>query len=284
MTTLVVGCGYVGTALAERLVARGEPVVAITRSARPLPEGVEPLLATLPDATLRLPEHVHRVVYAVAPDGRTDDAYRRAYPEGVRSVLEALHRSRSRRSLESLVLVTSTAVYAEDAGGVAHEGPMATTPTAERILEAERAVSSGLDHWLDLPRRGEPQVVLRLSGIYGPGRTRLVRELREGRVPGEPNRIGNRIHRDDAAAAIEHVLFTHPPATIYDVTDEASVPMGEVLAWIARRIAAPVDPSALEVAPPLVGKRVDGSRLRATGFRLRYPTYREGYGPLLASG
>jgi nucleoside-diphosphate-sugar epimerase len=268
LTTLIVGCGYVGTALAERLVKR-DRVIALTRSPRALPIGVEPLIATLPDDALRLPSEIERVVYAVAPDARTEEAYQRAYPLGVRSVLAAVA-----RSLERFVLVSSTAVYAEDAGRDVDPDAavLARGPTTDAITAAERLV---LETKLG--------VVARLSGIYGPGRTRLVREIREGRVPGDSSRIGNRIHRDDAAAAIEHVLFSRASALTYDVTDSASVPMGEIYEWIARRLGVELDPSLTAIGPKLTGKRVDNARLLAMGFALRYPTYREGYGPLLAA-
>lgn len=267
MTTLIAGCGYVGSALAVRLVARGEHVVALTRSARALPEGVEPLRATLPDAQLRLPSGIRRVVYAVAPDERTDDAYRRAYPDGLGSVLDALG-----GEPERIVLVSSTAVYAEDEGRVVDARTPYATGTPERILEAEaRLASTG--------------IVARLSGIYGPGRDRIVRAIREGRVPGEPSRVGNRIHRDDAAAAIEHLLSVPRPfRPIYDVTDDASVPMGEVFAWIAARLGVTLDPALTAVGEKQTGKRLDNAPLRVSGFSLRYPTFREGYGAMLDAG
>lgn len=274
MTTLIVGCGYVGTALAERLVSRGEHVVAITRSARALPEGVAPLLATLPDPALRLPPDVRRVAYAVAPDERSDEAYRRAYPEGLRSVIDALDRAGA--PLERLVLVSSTAVYAEDAGRLVDASTPRATGTPERILDAERLVTA-------LP--GGRGAVARLSGIYGPGRDRIVRAVRDGRTTGDASRVGNRVHRDDAAAAIEHLLFCDGPlAPIYDVTDDASVPMGEIFAWLAAQLDVTLAPSEVAVGETLTGKRLDNAPLRATGFSFRYPTYREGYGALLAGG
>jgi nucleoside-diphosphate-sugar epimerase len=269
LTTLIVGCGYVGSALAERLVER-EPVLAITRTPRALPDRVEPLITALPDATLRLPNEIRRVVYAVAPDARTDEAYERAYPSGLGSVLDAL--KRSEHELDRIVLVSSIAVHAEE-----------SRATSQWIVRAEEKLSS-LDHFFDRASGDEPGVVARLSGIYGPGRDRLVREIRAGRVPGDPSRIGNRIHRDDAAAAIEHLLLLPRPfRPSYDVTDSAPVPLGEVYEWIARRVGVELDPSATAVGSKLTGKRIDNAPLLASGFALRYPTYREGYGELIAS-
>lgn len=269
MTTLIAGCGYVGSALAERLVARGERVIALTRSERALPAGVEPLVASLPDPSLVVPRGIDRLVYAVAPGRRDDDAYRRAYPEGLASVLDALDRADG--SLSRAVLVSSTAVYAQDDGSVVDErSPPRATGTASRVLSAEALLAEAL---------GTRGVVLRLSGIYGPGRDRIVRSVREGRLPEDAERIGNRIHRDDAAAAIDHLLAHAAPDALYVGTDEASVPFREVYAWLASALGVALSLPA--AAGPPSGKRLDGSRLRSTGFTLRYPTFREGYAALL---
>lgn len=275
MTTLIVGCGYVGSALAERLVTRGEHVFGLTRSPHALPAGVTPIVAELPSDVLTLPPEITKLVYAVAPGARDDEAYRRAYPLGLASVLDAL--AGAGASLGRAVLVSSTAVYAQDDGSVIDErSPVTATGTTARILEAEALLAA---------RLGARGVVLRLSGIYGPGRDRIARAIASGSAPpGDPARIANRIHRDDAAAAIDHLLSIAAPAPLYIGTDDASVPLGDVFAWIAARlgVALPAgDPRARAAA---TSKRLDGSLLRASGFTLRYPTYREGYGALLAGG
>jgi nucleoside-diphosphate-sugar epimerase len=281
VTTLIVGCGYVGSALAELLVGR-ERVIALTRSPRALPEGVEPLIATLPETTPKLPNGIRRVVYAVAPDERTEAAYERAYPAGVRAVARAL--DRTQHALQRFVLVSSTAVYAEDAGGLVDaRTPLARGPTNEAIARAETCVHELAAEMPSLAHDGAYGVVARLSGIYGPGRDRIVRAIREGRTTGDPSRIGNRIHRDDAAAALAHLLEVDRPDRTYDVTDTASVPMGEVFEWIARRVGVALDPALTTVGPARTGKRIDPTRLLSTGFSFRYPTYREGYGALVAA-
>lgn len=271
MTTLVAGCGYVGGRVAERLASRGEGVLGLVRTARALPAGVEPVIATLPDDALALPSSIDRLVYAVAPGGRTDEAYAIGYPRGLASVLDALDRAGA--TLRRVVLVSSTAVYAQDDGSVVDERSDVTNEgTAARILEAERLLAS---------RLGERGVVLRLSGIYGPGRERMVRAIAEGRVlPGDPTRIANRIHRDDAAAAVVHLLALAAPAPIYVGTDEGSGPLGALFAFVADALGValpPADPAADRGPGRATSKRLDASLLRASGFRFAYPTYREGY-------
>ena len=114
--TLIAGCGYVGSALAQRLLARGQRVWGLRRSAAPLPEGVTCIRADLADAGSlpELPPDLDCVVYAAGPGGREDADYRRAYPEGLGGLLTALEAQgqRPRRTF----FVSSTSVYAQDRG------------------------------------------------------------------------------------------------------------------------------------------------------------------------
>jgi len=117
--------------------------------------------------------------------------------------------------------------------------------------------------------------VLRLSGLYGGGSTRLLDRVRSGQVT-DPHRWTNRIHREDAAAAVVHLL-TMPadPQTLYLGTDDGPAQMGDVAAYLAERLGAPAPP----IAEPEQGhgKRLSNARLRATGWAPTRPTYREGY-------
>ena len=132
-----------------------------------------------------------------------------------------------------------------------------------------------------------PGHVLRLGGIYGPGRDRLIRMVGAGeaRCPGDGVLWSNRIHRDDAAAALIHLLaHPDPPALLLGVDPEPA-PLCEIYRWIARRLGVPeprVDP---EVGRDRANKRCSSARLRETGFRFAYPSFREGYGAMIeASG
>jgi nucleoside-diphosphate-sugar epimerase len=108
--------------------------------------------------------------------------------------------------------------------------------------------------------------------------------MRSG-APGS-RRFTNRIHRDDAAAALAHLAFLPDAAACHLGVDSEPAPEAEVLAWLAARLGVAL-PCASE--PPASGetrrssgtKRCSNARLLATGFRFRYPTYREGYEALL---
>ena len=127
-------------------------------------------------------------------------------------------------------------------------------------------------------------VVARISGIYGPGRERLIRQAA---TPGQevqqtPPFYTNRIHRDDAAAALRHLLEMNNPEPLYVVTDDLPAPRYEVMAWLARAQGKPA-PTALVSEGAEQGKRASNCRLRNSGFELSYPDYIAGYGAVLAT-
>jgi nucleoside-diphosphate-sugar epimerase len=284
---LIAGCGYVGSALAELLRDAGHRVAGLKRSADGLPAGITALRADLADAgsigaalaTLVAPIDV--AVCAVAADAGDDAAYRRAYVEGQRNLIAAL-RARA-ATPRHLFFTSSTAVYAQDDGSWVDE----TSETAPRdfrgarMLEAERV----------LQESGIPATALRLGGIYGPGRTRMIESVRSGRAgiaPGPP-RWGNRIHRDDAAGALAHLIGAAlrgvaPPPILIGVDDEPA-DEAAVLRWLAATLGV-AEPAVGEAAPGARArggnKRCSNARLRAVGYRFRYPTFREGYGALIS--
>jgi nucleoside-diphosphate-sugar epimerase len=270
MRVLVAGCGWLGTAIAEVLVAEGDRVVAVRRAwrdAAPGGAGVDAIELDLAAGPLALPRDVDAIVYAAAPDERSEGAYRRTYVVGLRNVLEALP------DVQRVVLTSSTAVYAEESGGEVDEGsPVVADGTGAILVEGERLLAS----------RSEG-IALRLAGLYGPGRDRMVRTVRDGTAR-RPHRASttNRIHRDDAARAVVHLLRLRAPDRVYVGVDDEPSDLGEVYTWLAGQLGVPV---------PLVGegdsrarggsKRCTNGRLRASGWSPRYPSYREGYRELL---
>lgn len=273
MTTLVAGCGYVGAPLARLLAARGEPVLALRRSPEPLeaPGWLRTLAVDLSDAAATHAAlagwSIHRMVYLVSPDERSDAAYERAYVTGLANAIAALP------LLREVVLVSSTGVYdtITDGRWVDERTP---TPgagfAARRLAEGERLVQARVPF----------ASVLRLGGIYGPERTRMVRSVLDGtaRRP-MVETFTNRIHRDDAARAAIHLLQT--PPGIYLGVDHDQAPLAEVQAWIAERAGVPVPPPAEEPSQRRSRKRCDGRKLRRSGFTFDHPTFREGYAPIV---
>ena len=275
MTVLIAGCGDLGTEAGLRFAALGHRVVGLRRSAHLLPAVIEGQSVDLRTSIPTVPSDTDIVVIALTAGERTAEAYRATYLDGLGHVLDGLEAAAL--AAPRVLLVSSTAVYNVTDGSWVDESTATTadTPTAAVLREAEA-----------LLRRRVPQaVILRLGGIYGPGRERLISQVREGRASVPPTSLfTNRIHRDDAAAAIVHLAtLPAPPAPVYLGVDNEPAQLGDVLAFLANE---------LDAAPPTTGehsgregggdKRCRNTLLRATGFTFRYPSYRDGYRALLA--
>jgi nucleoside-diphosphate-sugar epimerase len=275
---LIAGCGYVGTALGEALVRDGDEVWGLRRRRGALPEGIEPIEADLGlAATLgELPEGIELLVYLASPGGGDDALYRSAYVEGPRNLLEALERGRQRP--RRIVFVSSTAVYAQHRGEwVDEESP--TEPvhfSGRRLLEGERMI-------LDSPFAA---TVVRFGGIYGPRRTSLIDRVRTGRAVyrRRPPQYTNRIHRDDCAGALRHLLRLESPEKLYLGVDSDPAHEETVLNGLAGAMGAPTPRAAGRGEGRAVrgNKRCRNDRLLASGYAFRYPSFREGYTALLA--
>jgi nucleoside-diphosphate-sugar epimerase len=273
---LVAGAGYVGLEAARQLEARGDRVFALRRSSGPLPAGVEGIMAdlTAPDLGDRIPE-VDYVLYTAAADGGDEASYRAIYQRGVAALLEVLEARPTAARPQRFVFVSSTAVYGEANGELVDEStpPEPASFRGAVMLEGEARV-------LASPIQGH---VLRLGGIYGPGRDRLPRMVAAGeaRCPGGGALWSNRIHRDDAARALIHLIdHPDPPAVLLGV-DAEPTPICQVYQWLARQLGAPDPPVDPALRRDRANKRCSSARLQATGFRFLYPSFREGYGAML---
>ena len=275
MTVLIAGCGDLGTEAGLRFAAAGFSVLGWRRSPEKIPAPITGAAADLTAADLPpVPADTDVVVIAVAAGSRSVEAYRAAYVDGTANVLDALERDgvHPRR----ILFVSSTAVYG-DAGGnwVDEQTPAApASATGAVILEAEQLLHA----------RRPDAVVLRLSGIYGPGRTRLIDSVNAGTavVPASPQ-LTNRIHRDDAAAAIVHLTTAvADPAPLYVGVDDEPVDLAEVLRFLADELGREL-PEPSETESNRGGNRkLSNARLRGTGFDFAYPTFREGYRAVLS--
>jgi nucleoside-diphosphate-sugar epimerase len=276
---LIAGCGYVGTALGLELLAAGDEVWGLRRNVAQLPTGFGALAADLGSsgALSGLPRALDYVVYCASADGSSDAAYAKAYVTGLERLLAALEPNGVRR----VFFTSSTAVYAQQDGQWVDE-ESETAPThfsGVRLLQAEALLRSS----------PLPSTVLRCSGIYGPGRTRLIDSVRQGTAVAS-DRFTNRIHRDDIAGAIVHLLRSESAPELLLLNDDEPAPERDVLRYLAGRLGvaepAPAPtPAALasSAAPARSGlKRCSNARLRATGYQLRYPSYREGYAAMLS--
>jgi nucleoside-diphosphate-sugar epimerase len=275
---LIAGCGYLGNALGAALLCDAHEVWGLKRRPVGLALGIRPIEADLGlAATLGgLPTDLDFVFYMASPGGGDDALYRAAYVTGLRNLLEVLEARRERPA--RVFFVSSTAVYAQEDGEWVDE----TSPTeprhfsGRRLLEAERLL-------FESPFEG---TVVRLGGIYGPRRSRLIERVRTGSAVyrGKPPQYTNRIHRDDCVGAFRHLMGLEAPESLYLGVDCEPAAEASVLGWLAGALGAP-PPRAVESAPRRRGggnKRCRNERLIASGYAFRYPTFREGYTAVLA--
>lgn len=269
MRVLIAGCGYVGTALATRIEEGGGTAWGLRRDPSRLPEGIRGVAADLLDPELgaHIPT-VDAVVYAASPDGSSDEAYERAYVSGLRNLLRVL---REQAPPPRVVLVSSTSVYGDHAGREVDED----TPASPEGFRG-RLVAEGEEI---LGRTWPDSVVLRLGGIYGPGRTRLLDRVRAGeaRCPPPPPVWSNRIHREDAAGALLHLLRLRDPDRVYVGVDREPVPICEVYRYVADLLGAPEPEIDPEAGRRRGNKRCSSRRLVESGYVFSFPTFREGY-------
>jgi len=270
---LIAGCGYLGRRIGERAAGCGWLIHTLSRAPMRVPDGWVSLVGDLTDPVLpsRLPGDLTHVVFAASAAGADAAGARALYAFGPARLAEALPPG------VRFVLVSSTGVYGEHRGGWVDEDTVPDPPAsgnARWLLEGEERL-----------RAARPDAVTaRLSGLYGPERIRLIRAARSDEpVPryGIPRYL-NQVHRNDAADAILHLLRLDRPLPIYLVSDHHPAPRYEVVCWIARQLGLPLPPlTSISAGDPRGNKRCRNRRLLGTGFRFRYPTYREGYRSLL---
>jgi len=292
---LIVGCGYVGLPLGAELARRGHEVFGLRRSALAEAEmkaaGITPLHAdvTQPDSLKSLPREFDWVVNCSASGGGGADDYRKVYLEGNRHLLAWLGDSPPKK----FIYTSSTSVYAQNDGSVVTEASP-TEPeadTAKVLVETEKllldAASGSCGRSL---HQKFPAVILRVAGIYGPGRGHAFKQFLRGeaRIEGDGARWLNMIHRDDLIGVIIAALERGVPGEIYNAADSAPPRQAEFFAWLAAELKKPMPPKIPADAEVwrkrgVTNKRVSNAKLRAElKCEFRFPDFRTGYAAEIA--
>jgi len=272
MKILIGGCGWLGLALGASLVRRGHEVVGIRRSPAAAEKmdalGIRPLILDLlrPGAADDLPGKMEAVVASQAAGGGGAENYRRTYVDATRILLDHAES----RGASRFVYTGSTGVFGQtDGSDVDETSPtLPARPTAERLVEAEGQV---------LGRRG---TVVRLSGLYGPGRLGVVERVRQGRLalgPGD-QRYMNHCHLRDAVATVEAALLRGRPGAVYHASDAESLRVRELVPWVAERlgIAAPSRTAPGASEPPAHRRILAAATRRELDLRPIYPSVLDG--------
>ena len=269
---LIIGCGDIGQRLARQL----DPTLyQVTGLRRHPPTDLPYLHYQTCDATqdkqldaLFSRENYDVIVITMTPSERSDLGYEQAYVRTCEHLIAAL--KQHQRQPRLIIFVSSTAVYAQNDGSwVDEQSP--TQPdsfSGKRLLEAEQIIQhSEFAH-----------CIVRFSGIYGPGRNRLIEQVKQRSASASPH-YTNRIHADDCAGVLAHLIelqHRQPLADIYLATDSSPTPMLEVVSWIAEQLKVK-DFLAADAANERGNKRISNQRLIGTGYKFRYPDFRTGY-------
>ncbi|WP_296742994.1 SDR family oxidoreductase [Mesorhizobium sp.] len=270
----IFGAGYSGKAFA-RGNEQGASIMGTTRSPEKFEAlrgaGIQPvhfegsLTAEIGEAL----RHTTHMIVSVAPD-EAGDPVLNAVGDAIRANMPAL---------EWIGYLSTVGVYGDHGGAWVDE-------TAECKPVSKRSVMrvAAEREWLELGQETDHAVaVLRLSGIYGPGRNALV-NLEEGtaRRLVKPGQVFNRIHCDDIAGALWH-LADRNLGGIFNVTDDEPAPPQDVVAYAARLMGIeppPEIPFETAQLSPMArsfygeNKRVANAAIKAAGYPFRYPNYR----------
>ena len=285
---LLLGCGYVGRATGSLLAQAGHTVFGLRRSADAgevlRSAGIQPCVGDLTRRLDldRLPGPFDWVVNTVSSSRGGAAEYRDTYLEGTRTVLAWL----ATQPVTRFVYTSSTSVYAQHDGRTVDESSPAQPPgeTGRLLRDTEELLLAAARE------RAFPAVILRVAGIYGPGRGHLFHQLLAGeaRIAGDGSRLLNMVHRDDVSAAIVAALERGQSGEIYNCADDEPVSQHDFLAWLAAQLGRPLPPPATEAEHAarkrgLTHKRVSNRKLRALGWTPRYPSFREGYSSAVAA-
>jgi len=282
MKCLIVGCGYVGLPLGAELVRRGHEVFGLRRGAADelKAAGIRPLIGdiTQPESLAKLPRGFDWVVNCVASGGGSADDYRKIYLEGNRNLVSWL----ADFPPTKFIYTSSTSVYAQKDGSVVtEENPAEPTEESAKVLvEAEKSLLAAVAN------RTVPAVILRVAGIYGPGRGHWFRQFLRGEahIEGDGSRWLNMIHRDDVIGCILAALEHGKPGETYNAVDDEPVTQLQFFEWLAAKLKRPLPPKISAEAETrrtrgTTSKRVSNVKLRTElEYAFRFPDFRSGYG------
>ena len=273
-SVLIAGCGYLGNRIGQRLGSQKFDVHTITRSgARESMAWNNYRLNLFKKGSLSvLPRKVDVLIYTVSPSGPTTQAYRDCYEKG----LENLANYYANSEPGVVLLATSTRVYAENSGGWVDEDNAEMNQADEKaafLLAAEQG------------NYFKGMVSMRLSGIYGKGRTRFLQSVQKhtARKNTGAADYSNRIHVEDAARAAMFLIENEQRPPAINITDDRPEDRSVVIQWLADQMQLENHFETYKLDQPK-GKRVSNSMLKKMGFSLRFPTYQEGYLPMMKSG
>ena len=271
---LIIGCGVIGTQLAHVLSAKGHQVIGLKRNPPETDGGKISYFTadiTLPAKLEDLPTDFDILYFIVSPDGRNEDSYREIYESGLNNLLNKFSLAGSN---PHWIFVSSTSVYGQSRGEWVDEKSIAEpeSATSQLIRQAEQKLMV-----LD-----PENIVVRFSGIYGPGRESLLRMARQApAIQQNPPYFTNRIHVQDCIGILAFLLECRLAGAAleqcYLASDDDPAPLWDVMSWLAEHMNC--QPPTVKSADIqcVMNKRCNNQRLKALGYKFLYPGFKDGY-------
>jgi nucleoside-diphosphate-sugar epimerase len=286
MRMIIFGCGYSGQAIAQAATAAGASVVGTARSGDRVQtleaQGIHARIfdgTGLSNALLADLKYATHLVQSIPP-GSTGDPLLALLKGRIRDICP---------KLEWIGYLSTVGVYGDSDGGwVDEETPCQPKPgrSQERVDAEDAWVAEGA-------RNGVPVAVLRLAGIYGPGRNAFV-NLNRGTARRiiKKNQVFNRIRVEDIGLA-STFMAERCTGGIFNITDDEPAPPQDVIEEAARLMGVEPPPEqdfeTADMTPMArsfysANKRVSNKKISALGFRFQFPNYRTSLAQMWADG
>lgn len=271
-TVALIGCGRLGLLLAPQLQRQGATVTAFRRNISQLPSDLtaQNLDIHQADSLVQLAEQqFDYIVITLTPDAFTEEAYQKTYVQGLINILSAIKNC----TPERLLWVSSTGVYHQNQDEwVDENSPTLPQRFSGQALLAAEELLNGLDF----------ATIVRFSGIYRSESYRLFDQLNRGELCHqiEPDSFSNRIHQDDCAGILLHLLQLSAQGKllekIYLASDCEPVRYSELVQWLSLRAGKSLNKIGSSNLSKVGSKRCSNQRLLDSGYRFIYPSFREG--------
>ena len=272
LKVLIIGCGQLGFSIVNNADSDVFKLYGFSRSLRKSPASIEmhqvDILKTEAIDAIKL-VNPEIIIYAVSADTQSIESYQDHYVLGLKKTYEAILEL---DHFKHLFFVSSTRVYGQKTTKILSELDIAEPSDygGEALMEAETVARQLKDK----------ATILRLSGIYGPNRKRMIQlaQSNPGNWPAT-NNWSNRIHEEDAARFIvflmKRIMMNESIEPLYLVTDGVPTKQYDVLTWIRNRLQLTTDTIELPILES--GKQLQSVLLNQTGFVLKYPDFTYGY-------
>lgn len=274
---LIIGCGAIGLELANKLVGYGHRVTGLKRTPPADIANVEFIrtdIAVQSDVA-RLDVDFDYIYFIVSADKRDRASYVNVYDTGLTNLIGHFTKA---KSTARWIFVSSTSVYGQNQGEWVDEDSETapTTSTAQLIVKAEQRLLS----------INPANIIVRFSGIYGPGREYLLRMAQQAPIIQKtPPYFTNRIHQKDCVGVLAYLLEQSLTGvkldSCYLASDDTPAPLWDVVTWLTSQMQylPPLEKS--EMANSGQNKRCRNERIKSLGYRFIYPGYQAGYGELI---